>query len=160
MLTVNEFRDNLLKMKGSTIVTLHTDTKPAMIVTGNPYVAARKRSTVNGVINWIYETVVNRQRIKEELEPNFKAFPRKWGQRIKGTPLVEHKGNFYLEMKVEKSHAHYYIGTEPLESNLVIPFLRPLGKSRQGVEKEIILRDYALESIKGITYAKTYTEIS
>jgi hypothetical protein len=158
-MTVNELRDTLLAWVGAAIVTIHTDTEPAMNKTGNPYYGARKRSAVNGIINWIYESAVNRQRVREGLQPDFKAYPRKWGQRIKGTPLVEHNGNFYLEMKVQQSNCTYYVGGTVIPSTEITPYLRPLSKSRQGVQKEIILRDYALDNIKGITYAGKLTEV-
>lgn len=152
MLTVNELRDNLMAFKGAAIVTIHTDTEPAMNKTGNPYVGARKKSSVNGMINWIYECAVNRQRIREGLTPDFQAYPRKWGQRIQGTPLVEHNGKYYLEMKVQHADSIYYVGQMEIPSADITPYLRPLSKTRQGVTREIILRDYALENIKGITY--------
>ena len=159
MLTFDELRDSLLTFKGAVIVTIHTDTVPTMNKTGNPYVGARKRSKVNGMINWIYECAVNRQRIREGLTADFQAYPRKWGQRIKGTPLVEHNGKYYLEMKVQAANSVYYVGQQEIPSADITPYLRPLSKSRQGVAKEIILRDYALENIRGVTYGGELTSI-
>jgi hypothetical protein len=147
-----QFRDNLLAVKGAAIVTIHTETVPAMRKTDNPYVGVVKKSAVNGIINWVYESCVNRQRVREGMEADFSAFPRKWGQRIKGTPLVEHKGQHYLEMKVQSAQARYFLGTREVTHEEIKPYLRAASPSRQGVEKEVILRDYALENIKAVVY--------
>jgi hypothetical protein len=101
--TLEEFKSALLERKGTTFVTIVAETDPKLRKRGNPYAGrVTKRSRVNGAIGWIYGNGVNRQRIREGLDPDFEAFPRKWGERIKGTPFVEHKGNTYLELKVER----------------------------------------------------------
>lgn len=156
-ITLESFRAAMLVLKGSLIVTLETETVPAMNKTDNPYVGTVKRSAVNGVINWGYELAVNRQRLREGMEADFSAYPRKWGQRIKGTPLVEHRGQYYLEVKVQKANCTYYIGTTEVSHADIAPWLRPASPHRQGVSKEIILRDYSLENIKAVVYAgETY----
>jgi hypothetical protein len=159
-MNTNELRDNLMQMKGAVICTVNAETTPKMRKTDNPYVDVVKVSSVNGIINWIYEDAVNKQRSREELEPNFTAFPRKWGNRIKGSPLVEHNGNYYLEMKVQSAQAQYILGNEEIAVSELIPYFYDRSKSRQGVEKEVVLRDYALENIKSIKYAGQLIEIS
>jgi hypothetical protein len=159
-ITLEEFRTGLLGMKGSTIVTLHTETIPAMKKTDNPYVGMVKASKVNGIINWGYELAVNRQRLREGLETDFSAYPRKWGQRVKGTPLVEHKGNHYLEVKVQAATCSYFVGMVEVNHADVSPWLRPASPHRQGVDKEVILRDYALENIKSVTWGGETYQIS
>jgi len=152
MLTVTELRAALLGIKGAMIITIEAETLPQMRKTDNPYLGTRKVSAVNGVINWVYEIAVNNQRLREDKEADFTAFPRKWGKRIKGTPLVEHKGQYYLEMKVQSAKAHYVQGDAEIAVSELIPYFYERSKSRQGVEKEVILRDYALENIKGIRW--------
>jgi uncharacterized protein YijF (DUF1287 family) len=156
-LTLETFRTQLLQWRGAAIVTIHAETVPDMRKTDNPYFDNLvKRSAVNGVINWVYESAVNRQRVREDLTPDFSAFPRKWGQRINGTPLVEHKGNYYLEMKVQSASALYFVGTKEVSHNDVSDWLRPPSKHRQGVSREVILRDYALENITCFVYGEAY----
>lgn len=155
----------LMDRKGAFFGTIVAETDPRMKKTGNPYVGAVKISRVNGLFNWIYENAVNRQRCREE-QPvdasgeveHFTALPRKWGVRVKRedgtvTPLVEHKGAFYLEMKVERSLGYEYRkdGTT-LDPKAVEAFLpeRKEG-ARQEVDNPVILRDYAIESIRQIT---------
>lgn len=132
----------------------------------NPYRGkVHKVAHVNGVINWRYANAVNNQRMREgqptDDEGNvehFEALPRKWGQRISRddgtiTPLVEHKGRHYLELKVERSLGHEYRDGEGnvYDDETINPWLRKRSKSaRQMTDKEIILRDYALDSINEI----------
>ncbi len=155
-LTLEVFRQQLLQWRGAAMVTIHAETCPDMRKTSNPYANAVKHSVVNGVINWVYETSVNRQRLREDLTPDFSAYPRKWGQRLYGTPLVEHKGNYYLEMKVQHSTCRYYIGNVEINTVDIQPWLRPSYPSRQGVTREIILRDYSLENITCFVYGEPY----
>lgn len=115
-----------------------------------------KRSRVNVTINFNYGNSVNYQREREDgedFEP-FEPEPRKWGERVEGTPLVEHKGRFYLEAKIERVLETEYIGPdgntidrEDMEDYLY----SSSGSSRQDVEDPVILRDYKLESIRQIS---------
>jgi hypothetical protein len=155
-MNLEQFRTNLLAWKGAAIVTIHAETEPDLIKTGNPYTGITKRSAVNGVINWVYERAVNNQRLREDLEADFRAHPRKWGKRIIGTPLVEHNGKYYLEMKVQQSACRYFIGGKEINTADVTPWLRPRKPSRQGVSKEVILRDYSLENITCFIYGEAY----
>jgi len=151
-------------------VTITSRTEPAMRKTNNPYIGrVFKLSIVSGTINWHYASEVNRQRNREggftlvdgavvasEVD-NFEARPRKWGTRLKDSPFVEHKGNFYLEMKVRESQGHEYrdeygdkIPDEKMEKIRSF-FPKKSESSRQGVNGEIILRDYRFDRITAIT---------
>ena len=154
--TLAELKSALLERKGTTFVTIIAETDPKLRKRGNPYAGkVTKRSRVNGAIGWIYGNGVNRQRIREGLEPDFEAFPRKWGERIKGTPFVEHKGNTYLELKVERVlGTEYLLDGEPIDRSLIeewLPKRKPEGE-RQQVENPVILRDYNLANIKAIAF--------
>lgn len=171
-ITRDELREQLSTRKGASMVSIVSTTEPAWRAkhaeTGEPNPLrgeVHKISHVNGVINWRYANAVNNQRVREE-QPlddegnveHFEALPRKWGQRISRddgtiTPLVEHKGRHYLELKVERSLGHEYRKADgsTLTDEEVHPWLRKRSKStRQGTDKEIILRDYALDSINEI----------
>lgn len=141
-------------MSGAFIVTLETCTVPAMRKAGNPY-AGRvvKISRVNGMLNWNYENAVNAQCDREEKDADFEAYPRKWGKRLTRTPLVAHNGNLYVELKVQRSLECRYetLDGRPVEADAIAPYLSGNSASRQGVDREIILRDYAVENITAIT---------
>lgn len=145
MTKMNPILENLLTKKGAQIITIE-----ALV----PKVAKKKKyfkkSVVNGVINWNYQNSVNRQKERENKEGDFKAEPRKWGERILGTPLVRHKNKLYLEIKVQRALSTEYQD----ENGNQIEKPEPQTKqqhSRQGLEREVILRDYLLENIKSIT---------
>lgn len=148
---------------GAKMVTIISSTEPPMRKTANPfYGRVRKISRVNGVIGWQYESAVNRQRDREQRPENadgtiehFFAEPRKWGERLPGSPWVSHKQQMYLELKVERVLGHEYrCDGKPIDVAELEPWLqRKTGESsRQGVEKEIILRDYRLDSILAVTF--------
>jgi|MDTC01.1.fsa_nt_gb hypothetical protein len=156
--TLGELKSALTSRKGASFVTLLAETVPAMRKTNNPFLdRVTKRSRVNGAIGWIYPNGVNRQRIREGGEPDFEAFPRKWGERIKGTPFVEHKGKTYLELKVENVlGTEWFLDGEPISPedreavNAFIP--TKVEGARQQVENPVILRDYNLANIREITF--------
>jgi len=130
-----------------------------MRAAGNPFFGnIIKITRVNGVIQWIYEVSVNRQRVRENKVPDFEAFPRSWGDRIPHTPLVEYKQQLYLEVKVEKRDFNYFTLTNGTEvvPEVIQPFLKPESKGRQGLERKVILRDYMLNNINSIVYNHTH----
>lgn len=153
---LGELKAALASRKGTSFITIVALTDPRMRKRGNPYIGrVLKRSTVNGAIGWIYQNSVNRERARENLEPDFEAFPRKWGQRIKGTPFVEHKGKTYLELKVERAiSTEYLLDGQVVDKSVIeewLPKRKPEGE-RQEVDRPIILRDYDLANIKAITF--------
>lgn len=154
--------DLMRNNKGATAVTIVARTEPDMRKTGNPYIGqVFKVSRVNGMIGFRYENAVNNQLGREGEAKDFVAQPRKWGVHIDGTPLIEHKGNYYVEMKVEKSLDSRYedgAGNE-LENDvldLVKQFIPVKNKpATQGTEKEVICRDYKVSTILSLTYRGT-----
>lgn len=139
----------IVSKAGAFPITIVADTEPKL-KKGCPY-KVRKRSKVNGMAGFIYENAVNRQRIREGKEPDFESEPRKWGIRIVRTPLVEHNGNFYLELKVQNSDCVYLDenGNE-ISKEEIQPFLRENNFDKQQLDKPVILRDYKLENIKEV----------
>lgn len=143
----------LAEIRGATFATLVTKTDARLRKTGNPFGNVEKVSRVNVCLGFQYEAAVNRQRTREGTEADFEAAPRQWGERI-SPMLITHNGKIYLETKVEKSLSHSYVDAngQELSSEQVAPFL-PARKpsARQETEKEILVRDYALDSIQGIS---------
>ena len=77
--------------KGNGFAHIITRTVPAMRKTGNPFHGnVFKVADVNIQAGFEYINSVNNQLSREGKTPDAEAKPRKWGQRIKGTPLVEH----------------------------------------------------------------------
>ena len=147
------------QVKGATFATIITETDPKLKKTGNTLGPVRKVSRINVCLGFQYENAVNRQLGREGQESDFVTAPRQWGTKV--TPMiVEHKEKFYLETKVEKSLSSMYIDESGKEIpfELVKPFLpKRSTSSRQGTEKEILVRDYSLNSLKSIAFGgETY----
>jgi hypothetical protein len=149
----------------STFVALTAVTAPAMRKTKNPHLNARKVSILTGVLCWHYTSTVNRQRAREYRPTDFKALRRSWGRRIKGTPLVTHKRRpskrdledhphrLYLEVKIERRSVHFFNPDtkKKIQPGRIKPWLIVPSKTRQELDCEITLRDFALENIAEIT---------
>lgn len=142
--------------RGAQFATLTALTDARLRKTGNPHGEVRKRSRVNVVINFGYARAVNRQRVREGGTGGFAAQPRQWGTRLPGLPFVTHKGRAYLECKIERALGHEYLAADGrvLSDDDVTPFLPPRRGSaeHQGVEREILLRDYAVDAIESIAF--------
>lgn len=73
-----------------------------------------------------------------------------WGKRVPDSPLIEHKGKFYVQtILLEPGDTKYYIGdTEVTAEQLHIAPRR----TNQGLkrEDEIIVNTYALDSVKSM----------
>jgi hypothetical protein len=163
---------NVLDIRGCRPISFVAETTPEL-KSGNPFGGTcrthrlRKMSRVGGMIGWVYENAVNNQRAREgkpcdpvtgEVE-HFTPEARRWGvrrRRVDGSlsPFVDHKGETYLEVKVERSlQCEYRLddGT-PVDASLVEPWLpnKPEGR-RQMVDKPVILRDYSLSNIREVT---------
>lgn len=157
-ITRSELLDLIRTRKGSCPITIlantdarslakHRDTKEA-----NPYRGCRKIARVNGFINFTYENSVNNQRKREGLTPDFKAEERKWGSHEESDHvgcIVEHNGKFYLSIKGERVLERYfeYDGKRVELDSGFLPKPKPLN---QGVDKEVVYRNYAIDSIKSI----------
>lgn len=158
----------LASLRGSQIVTLTTETDarlrkthPTLKVGGkaarSPYAddSVTKVSRVNVVINFTYQNAVNRQQCREGNAGDFVAQPRQWGERVEGTPFVQHKGRLYVECKVERvvGETEFRVNGLPIDRSEIADYL-PASRSsaeHQGVDREIVLRDYALDSILAVT---------
>jgi len=150
--------DTINAVKGATFATIITETDARLKKTGNPFGPVRKISRVNVCLGFQYEAAVNRQRTREDSEADFEARPRQWGERISAM-LIGHKGRTYLETKVQRALETSYIDAtgKELSKEDVSPFLPARSKSRQEVADEVIVRDYALDSIRSLAFGgETY----
>ncbi len=165
-ITLQELQALLAVKHGARIVTITTKTLLDMIGKNNPFHnKIYKVSKINGVVNWHYSRAVNRQRAREGKESDFIPKPRTWGTRLTGLPFVSHvtkdgKHKIYLEVKVERvleTKCFYecaFIKDKEIDKKLLEPYLKSENnstKEHQGVEKEVILRDYDMNNIIDIT---------
>lgn len=160
-LSRHEFESRLFGVSKCQFVGLTALTAPDMRKTGNPYAGTTvKISRVSGCINWRYESAVRRQQARENRPADFQSQPRKWGNRIDGCPLVCHVRpdvgvTLYLEVKVEQVTAGYFSTNtgQRIDDALLRPFFPKKSASRQGVDREVQLRDYRLDHIAELRIA-------
>lgn len=126
----------------------------------------RARISQNKFVNG-YENAVKKQMLEEGKDPTtFELGPRTWGTRIPETPLIEHEGNYYLEVIVDGTTDSYYLldnkkvevdtdesGQKYLKNSkneLLTLLPKVYGSSEEaqgGVEDKVIIRTLKLDSI-------------
>ena len=163
-ITRNELILRLARIAGATFATLKTETEVKMNKTNNPYYGrVTKTGEMNVTLNFIYANSVNNQRTKEGNDEVFVPHQRKWGVRIEKTPFVEHNGKMYLEAKCNAAakNVQYFLDGILIDKAQIEAFLPVVksGAEHQGVEKEIIVRDFAMESIRGINFGGNQFQI-
>jgi len=153
----------LMQIKGATPATFLAITEVKMNKTNNPfYERVSKKQKSNVFINFDYAGAVNRKLLKEGKEPEFVAKPRKWGEKLPGTPLIFHKGEYYLEArflnndpKVEYLVDGIVTEKAVLETYLPVKNTESI-KEHQGLNEEIIIRDFKVQNIREITVGGTH----
>jgi hypothetical protein len=101
-----------------------------------------------------YENMVRRRLEKEGISAdNFTLGERKWGNRIKGTPYVAHKGNLYLEtiFLSKPTKIEYLVDGKVTDKKDIIGLPEKKQEGEQGgLINSVIVRDYKTENIKAI----------
>jgi hypothetical protein len=96
-----------------------------------------------------YEAMVKRRLATEGKNPeDFKLSERAWGVRIPNMPIVEHKGNYYLEVIFMKpGNSTYYLDGAPIAPVDIIGLPVTNAGEQGGLDNKVILRTFAAESI-------------
>lgn len=116
-----------------------------------------KKQKSNVFIKFDYQNSVNKARVNEGKEADFVAQPRKWGVHVPNSPLIEHKGEYYLEARFlgSEPQVDYLLdGKDEISKDKLEAFL-PLekeGSGLQDLEKEIVMRDFKVNGIREITF--------
>lgn len=152
IVSVVELEQRINSLQSGAIISFTSLTEPAMRKTGNPYVGrVKKVQTMNAVINFEYENVVNNRLDKEEKEKDFKVADN-WGSRTEESKaVIEHKGVKYLQvMPTNPSKPEYLLDGNTIEKSVIEAYLyAPSTTSRQGLEKEnqVVIRRFKFENI-------------
>lgn len=110
-----------------------------------------------------YEQMIHRRLEKEGKDPqSFVLSERKWGTRLKGSPFVEHKGEYYLEVIfLHGGRVAYFV--DDIETNPSVIEGLPQKKSegeQGGLENKVVIRTFKVSSIKSLTINKqTFTDL-
>lgn len=96
-----------------------------------------------------YDAMVRRRLEAEGKDTeSFELGPRAWGQRITGTPFVEHNGKHYLEVIFMKSGAvQYLLDGQPVKETEIEGLPDRKEGEQAGLENKVIIRTFALDSI-------------
>ena len=158
-ITVIDLQVKLAQLRTAAIATITTVTDAPMNKGNNPfYGRVKKQTVINVMLNFIYANSVNNQREKEGNEQEFIPHARKWGERIQGTTLVQHKGSIYVEYKAngKPQSIEYFVDGTKVSKELISLYLTKSNSNteHQGIEKEVILRDVNINNIKAIKINK------
>lgn len=127
----------------------------------NPFFErVQKKQKSNVFINFDYAASVNRKLLKEGKDADFVAKPRKWGEKLPGTPLVFHDNQYYLECRFlsNEPKIEYHVDGIVTEKSVFESFMivksaasAEKQKEHQGVDEVIILRDFLVRNVHEIT---------
>lgn len=154
-----------LGLDGATIVSLSALTRADVVKPKATYAAlggellklSRFQGKMGNGVN--YATTVNHRLKKEGKTPDFIAQPRKWGERIKGTPFVSHKGKLYVEIQPFRSLSTAYIvnGEVPriVRKEDIAQYLTPVRPSKLQADAgltdhQVIVRDFRIDRLREI----------
>lgn len=106
-----------------------------------------------------YENMVRRRLEAEGKNPeSFELGPLQWGKRLPNSPIIEHKGKYYLQVIfLGAGKPEYFLDGKPIEKEDIVglPEVKE-GSGRQGLEDEhkVVVRTYAMDSIQSIRLFK------
>ena len=96
-----------------------------------------------------YEAMVKRRLEAEGKQPeDFVLSERAWGVRVPNMPIVEHKGNYYLEVIFLKpGTVTYYLDGNPMDKQDIEGLKDAAAGEQGGLENKVIIRTFAADSI-------------
>ena len=148
----------LINYVGHSFVGLTMLTDARAKKTGNPYGKILKKTKLTANIGFHYKNSLANQAKREGKDVEFDIQPRRWGVRMENTPLVQHKGKYYLECKVEDVQSVEYFTEEgqALTKEQVEEFLptKRHSSTQAPLDKKVILRDVAIENILSLRMGK------
>lgn len=99
-----------------------------------------------------YDAMVKRRLEAEGKDPNsFQIQPRAWGERVPGFPLVEHKGNFYLEVIfLHAGKSEYLLDGNVVDKSQIQGLKEATPGNQGGLENKVFIRDFKVSSITEI----------
>lgn len=158
--TQTELTEILKEVNHAMPATFIASTNVDMPKTNNEYYdRITKLQKSNVFIKFDYANAVNKQRIKEGKEADFVPKARKWGVHVGNSPLIEHKGEYYLEARYlhnEPKVEYLLDGKTPIEKDMFIQYLKEDKVSTtQDLEKEIVMRTIKMVNIREITISGT-----
>lgn len=99
-----------------------------------------------------YEAMVKRRLVAEGKDAgDFQLSPRAWGERIQGTPFVEHNGRHYLEVIFLRAGAvEFLLDGKQIAREDVEGLDEGQAGEQGGLENKVVIRTFALEGITAL----------
>lgn len=102
-----------------------------------------------------YEAMVKRRLEAEGKDPkSFTLGQLAWGTRVPDSPLIEHKGKFYIQtIFIKGGSSEFFLDNKPIAKSDIQGFEeQEVTSGRQGLEDEntVVVRTFALDSIREI----------
>jgi hypothetical protein len=153
----------LMQVKGATPATFVAVTEVKMNKTNNPYHGrVNKKQKSNVFINFDYAASVNRKLLKEGKDADFVAKPRKWGEKLPGTPIIFYQNKYYLEARFlnNEPKVEYIVDGVVTEKAVLETYLpvknEDASKEHQGLDEVITIRDFLVNNIHELTVNGTH----
>jgi len=138
------------------MVTVYTETIPKLKAGAPDEII--KQSQINGILGFNYEGVVNKRREKEGLvTEKFVAQSLPWGQHIEGTPLIEHKGDLYLQIMINNEKVDYVRKGEFIDIDKFLPKTKV--QLNQELLKPVTIKTPAVKNIKALAFNGKFYEV-
>lgn len=166
---VHKISTILAEVNGASFISMDTTTTPTLLGgKSNPMKGrVRKHNTRANIMVFqnknsnAYDNMVKRRLLAEGKDPDlFKLSPRTWGQRLTGTPLVEHKGALYLEVIfLASGQTAYTLDGQPIDKADIQGLNDKPVEGKQGsLDDKVIIRTFKLDSITRLSIGdKEYT---
>jgi len=99
-----------------------------------------------------YDAMVRRRLEAEGKDPDsFELSPRAWGERISGTPFVEHKGEHYLEVIFLKAgEVQYQLDGQSVPESEIEGLPDKQEGQQGGLENKVVIRTFKLENVTAL----------
>jgi hypothetical protein len=96
-----------------------------------------------------YEAMIKRRLVVEGKQPeDFQLGERAWGVRLPNMPIVEHKGEYYLEVIfMQPGKVEYLLDGAVVPASFIIGLKDTTAGKQGGLEDKVIIRTFKADSI-------------
>jgi len=103
-----------------------------------------------------YANMVAKRLTKEGKDPqSFELGERTWGTRLPNLPVVEHNGEYYLEViYLNSGKVQYFQDGQPINVEDIVGMPNQSAPTQGGLDNSVIIRTFKMSSLKAITINK------
>lgn len=158
------------QVNGASFIAIDTCTEP--VLRGgmkNPMKGRIRKITIGNVVmvfqNKVangYENMVHKRLEQEGKDPaSFQLSERQWGTRVPNLPIVEHKGEKYLEVIFLKPGAvRYELDGVEIHKNDIEGLQEAIEAEQGGLSNKVFIRTFKFENVTALTIGKKKYDLS